>query len=56
MVSLFPLLVGKSFVLYFGINYTNYPGEGYGIGLGIALAFSILMAGRFLWRYRNYED
>jgi hypothetical protein len=53
---LIPTLIGKAFVLYFGLNYTNYPGEGYGYGLIVALSFTIFMIGKFLWKYRNYDD
>jgi hypothetical protein len=53
---LIPTLIGKGFVLYFGLNYTNYPGEGYGYGLIVAICFTVFMLGRFLWKYRNYED
>jgi len=53
---LLPTLLGKSLVLYFGLNYSNYPGEGYGIGLTISILFTLCMVGRFLWKYRNYND
>jgi hypothetical protein len=53
---LFPTLIGKSLIYYFGLNYSNSPGEGYGIGLIISILFTACMIGRFLWKYRNYED
>lgn len=53
---LMPTLIGKSLVFYFGLNYSRYPGEGYGIGLALSLLFTLSMLGRFLWKYRNYED
>jgi hypothetical protein len=53
---LLPTLLGKCFILYFGLNYSEYPGEGYGIGLGISIAFTLFMLGRFLWTYRHYQD
>jgi hypothetical protein len=53
---LFPTLIGKSLMLYFGLNYSNEPGEGYGVGLVLSILFTCAMAGRFIWKYRNYED
>jgi hypothetical protein len=53
---LMPTLIGKGFVIYFGLNYTNYPGEGYGYGLAIAICFTLTMLSRFIWKYRHYED
>lgn len=54
--SLMPTLVGKSLVIYFGLHYSSDPGEGYGYGLIAAILFTLFMLGRFLWKYRNYED
>ena len=56
LAFLFPTLFGKIAILYFGLNYSNYPGEGYGVGLCISIAFTVCMVGRFLWKYRDYED
>ncbi len=56
LAFLMPTLFGKSLVLYFGLNYSNYPGEGYGYGLIAAIAFTLTMVARFLWKYRDYED
>ncbi|PWU21951.1 MAG: hypothetical protein C5B49_01775 [Bdellovibrio sp.] len=53
---LFPTLIGKVLILYFGIQYSANPGEGYGVGLVITLLFTACMVGRFLWKYRDYED
>lgn len=53
---LVPTLVGKAFVFYFGLNYTNYPDEGYGYGLVISICFTLFMLSRFIWKYRHYED
>ena len=55
-VFLFPLLINKVFMLYFGLNYSNYPGEGYGYGLVATILFLFFTIGRFLWKYRNIED
>lgn len=53
---LFPTLIGKSLLLYFGLNYSEHPGEGYGYGLVFAFTLTLCMVGRFLWKYRNYDD
>ena len=53
---LFPTLLGKSFMLYFGMYYSRYPGEGYGIGLVVSILFTLTMMGRLFWKYRNYKD
>lgn len=53
---LVPTLIGKSLILYFGLNYSSNPDEGYGIGLAISILFTAVMVGRFLWKYRDYDD
>lgn len=53
---LMPTLIGKSLILYFGLQYSNYPGEGYGYGLIATVIFTLAMAGRLIWKYRNVED
>ena len=53
---LMPALVGKSFVYYFGLRYSEYPGEGYGYGLVAAILFTVGTLCLFIWKYRNYED
>ena len=53
---LMPTLCGKALIVYFGLNYTNYPGEGWGVALLCSIAFTVFMIGRFLWKYRNYEE
>ena len=53
---LMPTLFGKSLVLYFGINYSNEPGEGYGYGLIVAVAFTFSTLTYFAWKYRNHEE
>lgn len=53
---LMPTLIGKSFILYFGINYSLSPGEGYGYGLIIAIAFTFCSLVLFAWKYRNHEE
>ncbi len=53
---LVPTLIGKLFILYFGLNYSEYPGEGYGIGLVISILYTVMMLMLFLWKYRHHED
>lgn len=53
---LMPTFIGKAFILYFGLHYSSHPGEGYGIGLIIAVIFTLTMLGLFFWKYRNTED
>ena len=53
---LMPTLIGKGFILYFGQHYVDYPGEGYGYGLCAAIAFTVFMLSRFIWKYRGVED
>ena len=53
---LMPLLIGKSFVLYFGLMYSDHPGDGYGYGLIAACAFTTLSLVRFAWKYKDVED
>lgn len=56
IMSLCPLMLGKLMIFYFGSNYSSNPGEGYGIGLAGAIVFTLVMAGRFIWKYRDYQD
>ena len=53
---LMPTLVGKGLILYFGLNYSEHPGEGYGIGLTLSVIFTLTMLSLFFWKYRNTED
>lgn len=45
-----PLIVTKSFIMYFGLNYSMYPGEGYGYGLAASIIVSIANLSFFIWR------
>lgn len=56
MTLLMPNLLGKAAIVYFGLMYSGYPGEGYGYGLVIAILFTVCMSARFVWKYRNYKD
>lgn len=51
-----PTLINKMFMLYFGLQYSKYPGEGYGYGLAATLIFLVASLGAFIWKYRHYED
>ena len=53
---LMPTIVGKTLVLYFGIHYSMYPGEGYGYGLIGAIAFTLFGLFKFLWKYKDQEE
>jgi hypothetical protein len=53
---LMPTIVGKTLVLYFGINYSIYPDEGYGYGLAASIAFTALGLLMLVWKYRNHEE
>jgi hypothetical protein len=56
-ITLFsPMILGKTLIIYFGMNYTNHPGRGYGIGLAISILFTLVMIIRFLWKYRHYKS
>lgn len=53
---LMPTLVGKTLVLYFGINYSIYPDEGYGYGLAASIAFTVFGLLMLVWKYRDQEE
>lgn len=53
---LMPTIVGKTLVLYFGINYSMYPDEGYGYGLSASIAFTAFGLLMLVWKYRNHEE
>lgn len=55
-VLLVPLLLNKALMLYFGLNYSSFPGDGYGYGLAATFFFLFFTLGRFIWKYRNIED
>lgn len=55
-VFLLPMMINKFFLLYFGVNYSNYPGRGYGYGLILALITLAITIGSFLWKYRDIQD
>ena len=51
-----PTLVGKTLVLYFGINYSMYPDEGYGYGLIFAIALTVVGLLKLIWKYKDTEE
>lgn len=53
---LMPTFIGKTLVLYFGLMFSNYPGEGYGYGLVAAIIFTVVSLMLFLWKYKDRED
>lgn len=55
-VFLVPLIINKMLMFYFGLMYSEYPGEGYGYGLIGTILFLLFNCGRFIWKYRNVED
>lgn len=48
-----PMIVIKFFLLYFGLNYSQYPGEGYGYGLVATLIVTVCSFAYFLWSNRG---
>jgi hypothetical protein len=53
---LIPLTLNKFLMMYFGLNMSEHPGEGYGYGFTFSVAFLLISVGRFVWKYRNVED
>ncbi len=51
-----PMLVNKSFMFYFALNYSNHPDEGFGYGFAATLVILFVTLGAFIWKYRNIED
>ena len=51
-----PMIVGKTLVLYFGPNYSMYPGEGFGYGLIAAILLTLYGLFKFLWKYKDQEE
>ena len=45
-----PTVITKAFVFFFGIQYSRYPGEGYGWGLLAAISFTLFGFVRFLYK------
>lgn len=45
-----PTLILKGAIIYFGLNYSMYPDEGYGWGLLAAVVLSLFNFALFLWK------
>ncbi len=52
---LVPMFIWKVSMLYFGLNYSMYPGEGYGYGLVATIFASLSGFAYFLWRNRKAQ-
>lgn len=50
-----PTILGKTLILYFGLHYADYPGEGYGFGLAAAILFTTFSLARFAWKFKDHE-
>jgi hypothetical protein len=48
--------VNKTCMFYFGINYSQYPGRGYGYGLFLTVVYMFGSAGYMIYKYRNTGD
>lgn len=53
---LIPTVFNKLLLLYFGLNYSQYPGEGYGYGLIASIIFLIFSLAYLIWKFRGIED
>jgi len=51
-----PTLINKAFMIYFGLMYADYPGEGYGYGLVATIIVLCFTMGRLIWKYRHIQD
>lgn len=51
---LVPTFILKTAILYCGIHYASYPGEGYGWGLIFSILLSLCNFGLFI--YKNWEE
>ncbi len=56
LTLILPMLVNKVFMMYFGMHYALYPGEGYGYGLVVTIFVMLGILGYLIWKYRNYND
>lgn len=56
LTLILPMLVNKVFMMYFGMHYALYPGEGYGYGLATTIFVMLGILGYLIWKYRNYND
>ena len=54
--ALVPTLVTKSFILFFGIMYSLYPGDGYGWGLLVSCVVTVFTFSYFIWSQSGKEE
>lgn len=52
---LVPTLVTKILIVYFGLHYADYPGEGYGYGLIISIGLMVANFAFFLYKSSKYD-
>jgi hypothetical protein len=55
-IFLVPTLINKAFLLYFGLQYSMYPGEGYGYGLIITICLTLFSFAYFVWINWDAEE
>ena len=48
--------VNKCFMFYFGINYSRFPGYGYGWGLAATVFYMLSSAGYLIYKYRDRNE
>ncbi len=48
-------VINKSLMFYFGVNYSRWPGQGYGYGLAATLFYTVCAAGYLIFKYRNFD-
>jgi len=53
---LMPTLIGKGLIYFFGLKFSEYPGEGWGYGLAEIGRASVGNLLRFLKKYRHIQD
>lgn len=52
-IFLGPTLLLKTGIMYFGMKYSNNPGEGYGWALTAAIVLSVINFSAFIWFFRK---
>jgi len=50
--ALMPMILTKALILFFGIQYSAYPGEGYGWGLVITVSVMLISFAIFIYKNR----
>lgn len=49
------MLILKTSVLYFGLKYSEYPGEGYGYGLAASVCLTVFNISYFLYKMKDID-